>query len=317
MKRQRSSMKKQPKLYLVTTLALMAALLVCGCATQQAPADESAGAGRAIPSTQPTDDYLEGSAMRVTCIDVEKGDCLLIQVGGMAALIDTGYQGTVGTVLDTLQGQGISKLDAIVLTHFDRDHVGGLRSIAGSVSVRAIYLPGYEGADKNYESTIATARDLGLTTRLVTREQRLELGTAQLVIHPSAVSYVRDANGDEGNDNDASLVVALKNGSDSYLFAGDLEEEGIEAYLADDHGEFDVLKMPHHGEKSDNIGDMLDDVHPQIALITDSADDPADKKTLKLLKRCGVDTYRTSVDGTIVVESDGDGSYRVTSDNGS
>jgi beta-lactamase superfamily II metal-dependent hydrolase len=58
-------------------------------------------------------------------------------------------------------------------------------------------------------------------------------------------------------------------------------------------------------------------VQPQIALITDASDDPADKKTLKLLNECGADIYRTSADGSIVVESDGTGSYQVMTDNGS
>ena len=117
----------------------------------------------------------------------------------------------------------------------------------------------------------------------------------------------------EGNDNDMSLVATLAHGRDSYLFAGDLEEEGIRAYLAAGHGSFDVLKMPHHGEYSPGISELLDDVRPKIAAITDSVSDAADKKTLKLLKSAGVRTYRTSVDGTIIIDSDGSGTYSVSS----
>ena len=255
--------------------------------------------------------------MRVTCIDVGKGDCLLVQAGDAAALVDTGYRGTADAVCSQLREQGIDHLDALILTHYDRDHVGGLRAIASTMDIATVYLPGYEGADKNYETTIAAVDDLDLTAQRVTKVCELELGPAQLAIHPSSVAYVSDAHGDEGNDNDASLVVTLTNGDDSYLFAGDLEEEGIEAYLDGAHGTFDVLKMPHHGEKSSNTDDLLDNVQPQIALITDASDDPADKKTFKLLKECGADIYRTSADGSIVVESDGTGSYQVMTDNGS
>ena len=67
--------------------------------------------------------------------------------------------------------------------------------------------------------------------------------------------------------------------------------------------------MPHHGQRSSNITEFLDDVRPRIAVITDAEKDKADKKTLKALKSAGVETYRTSEDGTIVIESDGNGKY--------
>ena len=249
---------------------------------------------------------------RVTCVDVGKGDCILVQAGTAAALIDTGYRSTVDDVLAYMQAQGVSHLDALVITHYDRDHVEGLSGIAAGSSIDMVYLPGYVGVDKNYK-TVAKALDgSGLATQPVTDEVRLAMGEGQLVIYPSALTYVPGANGDEGNDNDVSLVVALTCGGDSYLFAGDLEEEGVEAYLRAKHGHFDVIKMPHHGEGDSNTDELLDDVQPKIALITDSAGEPADKKVLKQLKKQGVKTYRTSECGTIVVEGDGAGNYEVT-----
>ena len=105
-------------------------------------------------------------------------------------------------------------------------------------------------------------------------------------------------------------------GEDSYLFAGDLEEKGIDAYLRGSRGRFDVLKVPHHGAKSDNNDAFLDSVNPKIAVITDGAEDLASKKTLKLLEKRGADAYRTSADGTIVIEGDGKGHYTVSTDSG-
>jgi beta-lactamase superfamily II metal-dependent hydrolase len=252
--------------------------------------------------------------VRVSCIDVGKGDCILVQAGQKAVLIDTGYEDTGNEVLTYLGNQGVQRLDVLILTHYDKDHIGGPRPIAGVVTVDQVLLPGYVGADKNYKTTVAAVDDLGLAVQPVTEELTIALGEARMSVYPPGVAYVSDAHGDEGNDNDASLVVALRCGNDSYLFVGDLEEEGIDAYLAAGLGHFDVLKMPHHGEKASNIDELLDDVQPEIALITDGADDPADKKTLKALKKHDVDTYQTSVDGTIVVESDGTGSYEVTTD---
>ena len=257
---------------------------------------------------------LSANGVRVSFVDVGKGDCILIQVGSSSALIDTGYDDTSDDVVSYLRRQGVSRLDFVIITHYDKDHVGGLRAIGESFAIGETYLPGYEGADKQYRSVMSAVDDLKLKATRVTRELPLSLGSAKLTVYPSRLTYDPYANGDEGNDNDLSLDTTMAAGNDSYLFAGDLEEEGIEAYLSASHGSFDVLKMPHHGKKSSNLDELLDDVKPQIAIITDGLDDTADKKTLKLLKSAGAEAYRTSEDGTIVVEGDGSGSYRVTTE---
>ena len=290
---------------LLMTLVLALFTVSCGVLSEGTPRDAGLLDGSAPASLE----------TRVTCIDVGKGDCILVEAGGMAVLVDTGYRDTAAKVLSCLAGRGIGHVDAIVLTHYDRDHVSGLRAIAESLDVDMVYLPSYKGSDKNYDTTMVTIGNLSLTTKPITKETRCKLGEADLTIYPSGVAYKPGTRGEEGNDNDASLVVALRCGDDSYLFAGDLEKEGVAAYLQANRGHYDVLKMPHHGECDGNTEALLDDVGPRIALITDSSDDPADKKTFKLLKKHDVEAYRTSIDGTIVVAGDGSGSYTVSTEN--
>lgn len=279
-------------------------LVFSGCGQAE---DSSGGATSMKDFTRNTSD-----GVRVSVIDVGKGDCILVQAGGSTALIDTGYDSTSGEVLTYLRNQGVARLDCLVITHYDKDHVGGLRAIGKAFDIGAVYLPGYEGADKNYRATKATVNDLGLPAQQVTQKQVLAFGGASFTIYPSNLVYIPDAKGNEGNDDDLSLVTTLVYGKDSYLFAGDLEKEGIVAFLKRGLGRFDVLKVPDHGQKSGNADELLEDVQPKVALITDSAADPAVKKTLKLLAGCGADVYRTSENGTVVVESTGTGSYSVT-----
>lgn len=268
---------------------------------------ESAATQTATPSNPGS-----GSPLRVACIDVGKGDCILVQAGDTAILIDTGYEKTADDVLAQLQEAQVTRLKAVIITHYDRDHVEGLHDIGQAVPIDTIYLPGYEGSDDNYDICLAAVEALGVPSQRVTSELALDVGSARLTVFPSTVAYdPASILRSEGNDNDVSMVATLVNGSDSYLFAGDLEEEGVDAYLAAKHGTFDVVKMPHHGRKSSNTEDFLDDVRPQIALITDSKKDEADKKVLKLLKSGGIETYRTSKDGTIVIDSNGSGTYQV------
>lgn len=285
---------------LLAVLTMLVALALVGCGQMGETPMTKGGQGAATT--------------RVTFIDVGKGDCILVQAGGSVGLIDTGYEETSSKVVAYLRKQGVERLDFVVITHYDKDHVGGLRAVGESFAVDAVYLPGYEGADRQYLYVTKAVEDLQLPAQRVMKDATLELGDAHLTLFATSVTYVPDANGDEGNDNDVSLVTTLNAGDDSYLFAGDLEEEGIEAYLKARHGHFDVLKMPHHGEKASNNDDLLDSVAPSVVMVTDSDDEPADKKTLKVLKQSGADVYRTSEHGTIVVESDGRGTYNVATE---
>ena len=250
--------------------------------------------------------------IRVSIIDVGKGDCILIQAGELAALIDTGYEKTSDKVVSFMREQGVSQLEFLVVTHYDRDHVGGVRALGGNFSIGTVFLPAYEGADKNYRSLMKAVNELGLNTQRVHEELSLQLGNAHFSLIPSSVEFVPDAKGNEGNDNDLSLVAMLTCGNDSYLFTADLEEDGIAAYLNNRRGQFDVLKVPCHGEKCSNTDELLEDVKPRIAVITDSTDDPASKKTLKLLGEIGATTYTTKDCGTVVIESNGTSAYTIS-----
>lgn len=294
-------MKKSLALFVITLcVAYLLGLAACG----EAP-DKGSTTGAAV--TTGTANH----SLRVSFIDVGKGDCILVQSGNSAALIDAGYEKTADDVVTYLQDAGVSRLEALIVTHYDRDHIGGIEAIGTEVGIGTIYLPGYEGSDENYRSCMAAVKELGVPGQRVTKELALDLGDARLTVFPSGVEYKPGADGDEGNDNDASLVATLANDQDTYLFAGDLEEEGINAYLKAHRGQYDVVKMPHHGKLSSNTDEFIDAVRPKTAIITDSKKEPADKKTRKLLESADVELYRTKADGTISVESNGDGSYSV------
>ncbi len=301
-----------PLISTVLFATCMLALAACGKGYGTELAVESGTSLEVGRTTPPANASTSASPLRVTVIDVGKGDCILLQSGGEAILIDTGYGDTAVDVLSCLRAQGVDHLDALIITHYDRDHVDGIRPIGEAVSMNVCYLPGYEGSDKNYRACVEAVAALGVPTKRVTEELVLHLGNARLTVFPSGVAYVPGSGKTEGNDNDMSLVSTLANGQDSYLFAGDLEEDGIDAYLAANHGRFDVLKMPHHGQQAKNTSELLDDARPKIAVITDGQKDPASKKTLKLLKSADIETYRTSVDGTVVIDSDGSGAYSVS-----
>ena len=282
------------KLCAVLSALLALAALLTGCEKKQPETAEE-----------------EGAPLRVTFFDVGKGDCILLEQDGAFMMIDAGYDETSGDVIAFLEEQGATALEALIITHYDKDHVGGAAAVVNAVPVKQVYLPGYEGHSKYYTALMKALVENDLPYRQVKEDVSFALSGVSIAVYASAVEYVYDGT-KEGNDNNVSLVIAASYGQDSYLFAGDLEKAGISAYLEAGRGAFDVVKMPHHGSKKKNTDDFIADVQPKIAVITDSAADPAEAETLELLADAGADVYRTGQLGTVVITSTGRGTYSVS-----
>ena len=249
----------------------------------------------------------EDGTLETVFFDVGKGDCILISMGGEHILVDAGYEETSDDILEDLQSRGISALDAMVITHYDKDHVGGAAEIASEIPVGTFYLPDYTGDTDKCGDLLTLIQTEDLQAVRVNEEKKLSVGSAQLLILPALVAYDPLLE----NDNDASLIVEVFYGDDAWLLPGDIEEEAIDAWLAVNTEEFDVLKMPHHGRKEKNSKDLIKNVSPSIAVITDSDEDQASDKVLKKLEKEDAEIYRSSTDGTITVTGRGEDVFEV------
>ena len=108
--------------------------------------------------------------MRVTFFDVGKGDCILVGKGGSFVLIDTGYAETANNVIAAMRQLGADHLDALILTHYDRDHVGGTEAILRAFQAEKVWLPGYTGEGKAYEATVYAVQKSGVPAEKVTED---------------------------------------------------------------------------------------------------------------------------------------------------
>ncbi len=241
----------------------------------------------------------EGEPLEVAFLDVGKGDCVVLSFQEHTVMIDAGYDETSEKVLSYLSEKGIDEVDDLIVTHFDKDHAGGVPDILSNVVVDRVLSPDYEGAKKTYDAYLEAVEGWDGTEERVSGDLTFEVGKAMFEIFPSRVVY----DPEEKNDNDMSLVVRLTNGTETFLFMGDAEEEELDHYLSVHKDRADVIKMPHHGKKEDNSDDLLDTVMPQKAVITDSAGDPAQEKLLKLLRERGIEYHTTASEGDIIIHS--------------
>lgn len=242
----------------------------------------------------------EAETLSVTFFDAGKADAILVRTGEHALLIDTGLNKNGAALVDALRAAGVQSLDVLLITHFDKDHVGGADSVLSSMPVGAIYQPDYPKDSKQMRQYLKAAQDAGVNPIALSENCELTLGGARLLID---VANEDDYGADE--ENDFSLVVSLRFGETRFLFAGDAEETRIDELLIEGDLAHDVLKVPHHGKRHDNNAAFFRAVSPRYAVITSSDDDPEKEETVHLLEEAGAVVLLTR-QGAVTITSDGE-----------
>lgn len=234
------------------------------------------------------------SGTEVAILRIGKADAIIITNAHHAILIDVGEPEDAEEILEYLQNKRVTSLDMMIITHFDRDHVGGAGDVLAEIPVGAVYDADYERDSNHYDRYVEAIAAVQVPRHRVTAEQVIELQGLTLTLLPTAL--------DVENDNDLSLVVSMADPWHTFFFAGDAEEARIDELLEQGLAHHDMVKMPHHGRAKDNMATFLDALSPEIAVITDSDKNPADAETLALLGARGISTYETR-DGDIRIFS--------------
>lgn len=227
-------------------------------------------------------------------VNVGKGDAIILRTGGYACLIDTGKDKAEDAIRVALEEMDISALDAVFITHGDKDHVGGLKWLRKSeIEIRAIYASKYhpDKTKKKHQAT-KTAEKLGLEVNWLGMGDEIALGESGAVFRVLAPQMEIP-----GNEDDNSLVMLLDSPDGSILLAGDMEQKEEVLLLSSKQDlQCDVLKVPNHGDTDACSAQLIAACTPKIAVISTSAEekpDTPDKKVLKNLEKAGCETYIT------------------------
>ena len=198
----------------------------------------------------------ESSLMDVVFLDVGQGDAVLVTTpDDRHILIDTGPRTRYSDagrriILPYLDTHGIDRLDAVIITHPDGDHLGGLSSLLKAVPVDAVYHSGWTASSQAYDVSRHRMDSLSVTNRALVAGDTLRFGSSVRAEVLSPPSNVRRHGLD--NENEASVVLRLTHGNTRWLFTGDIEEAG-ERYLVRRYGsqlKSDVVKVAHHGSST-------------------------------------------------------------------
>ncbi|WP_202935097.1 lamin tail domain-containing protein [Halorussus amylolyticus] len=286
--------------------------------TEMVPADDSTSAGESTS----TDDSTGGATstetraagnLSVHFVNVGQGASVLV-VGptGETLLYDTGNWNDDGAhVIDYLRARNVTRIDYLVTSHADADHIGGHAAVIDHFEteadgVGAVYDPGIAAATRTYERYLDAVEEHDVTLYRAQAGDSIPMAGAEVGVLSPPEGYF---SGEDRNEN--SLVLRVARGNASVLLTGDAERNG-ERYLletASDRLDASVLAAGHHGSNTSTGPGLLAASDPQVAVIQSAYDSPYDHPHRELLERLTdreVPTYWTGVHGSVAFETDGE-----------
>lgn len=243
----------------------------------------------------------EPDTMEVHFINVGQGDATLIKCGEQSMLIDTADDSKGTAIQNYLQKQNVEKLDYLVLTHPDADHIGGAPVVITKFNIDKVFVSNFEKDNKTYQKLIQALDNKRLKYETPEVDSHYTLGTAVITILAPNKEY--------DNPNDASIALIVQNGNNKFLFTGDASENA-ENDILDNNLDIsaDVYKVGHHGSKYSTSEKFFKAVNPTYAVISCGEDNSyghPHAEILNKLRSYKVNVYRTDEEGTIVATSDG------------
>lgn len=236
--------------------------------------------------------------LRVYCLDVGQGDSILITNNNKTMLIDASTNEMGSRVVKYLNDLGIKKIDYLVGTHPHEDHIGGLDNVIKNFDIGTIYMPNVVVTTKTFEEVIDAISAKKLKVTSPKTGDKFTVGNAEC-----EVMSIRN---DKDDYNNCSIVIKMDFNNVSYLFTGDAEES-VESSRKWPH--IDVLKVGHHGSNTSSSKNFLDQIKPEVALISvgqgNTYGHPT-QATLKRLSNIGAKIYRTDENGTILLIEKGE-----------
>ena len=227
---------------------------------------------------------------RVTVLDVGQGQAILLQSEGRTFLVDCGgdsEEGTADIVAGKLLSQGITRLDGVILTHYDADHAGGLEYLLTRIQTDLLIVPDTMGA-KPYPQVDGTVC-------YVDEDLQFSFGDAEITVFGPIY---------DGDDNENSLCILFERENCAILITGDRTDFGERMLLRHtDLPDVDLLIAGHHGAKTSTSAELLEAVTPETVIISVGEGNyygHPHEELLYRLEKFGCAVYRTDLHGTIV-----------------
>lgn len=238
---------------------------------------------------------LKQDHFRMTVLDVGQGQCIILQSGDGCYLVDCGgssSEGTADLAVQTLRTQGIRQVDGLIVTHYDKDHAGGVESFMSQMSVERLYLPDVESDDPLRLDFEAKFSD---KIQWVGRKRYLSCGSADMTLVPARSGAI---------GNNSSMSILFQTEDCDILITGDLQAEGEKNLISSIRlPKVEILVAGHHGADDSTTMHLLNVIRPAAVVISVGKDNSyghPSAETLHRFELFGCRVWRTDINGTVI-----------------
>lgn len=240
--------------------------------------------------------------LEINYIDVGQGNAVLVKNKDKSLLIDGGNRSNSSYYYNYIKNKNIKKIDYMIASHYDEDHIAGLISILENYEVLNVLAPAYKKDTKIYKSFKKSLSNSN--AKLINPKQgdKFYLGDAKVEIFWPKVYRNRI-------DNDNSIVVKISYGNMSFLFPADASKNVEDQLIYSGYNlKSDVLMLGHHGSKYSSSKEFVKEVNPKLAIISVGKNNRykhPSNEVLNLLNKENIKILRTDLDGNITIKCDG------------
>ena len=267
--------------------------------------------------------------MEIRIFGIGRADAILITTENHAVMIDAGERQYGPYITQYLLEQNIDRLDYLIITHFDRDHVGGAYVVISEIDVVNVIVPNYSRESNHFRRFETSMEEAQIEPLVLTETMRFALDFAEFIVDPSGLEYFHFTRDQDGYQDDAatdeteqptgddySIIVSVSHGDNNFLFTGDAVadrlQELLENYEIISIG-YDFLKVPRHGRHNRQSVEFINTIKPRYAVITGFhpyfisdyyPERPTDERVINALEYVGAEIFFAMSIGVLAV-SDG------------
>lgn len=242
--------------------------------------------------------------LQVSFLDVGQGSSILVQSNGKNTLIDAGDEKYYSKLKKILKKEKIKKIDQLIITHNDPDHIGSADKVISNYGTRTVFQAKYgynrEAKSKDVKDFNSAVKKYKVKIHKVTKGNSINFGSVKGTVLSPGKNYKKT--------NETSLVIRLIHGKQTFLFTGDIYSSNEKELVKKYNLKSTVLQVPHHGSYTSSSTTFLKEVKPTYAVISCGKNNPyrhPRPEAMKRLKKYVKKIYRTDNNGTITFKSDG------------
>jgi len=240
----------------------------------------------------------EGYDFEIHFFNAGKADAILLSKDNKYIMIDTGEEDLAYDILKYFQEKNITRLEYLIITHFDKDHVGSASQIIDSIEIGKVLQSNVSKESEYYTNYVNSLQKKNITPLTISNNKEFSLSNLSIVVNGPGKKY------DSNQSNNSSLIVSIIHEKNKFLFMGDSQNARIKDFLENNKETYNFLKVPYHGRTLKRLEELVSTKNIKYAVITSSNTEKESEETLEVLKKYNIKTYLTRK-GSITVLSDG------------